>query len=150
MHNIGAWTDIYALGATLYNLLTKKNPPTFDVIFSEGSNAFSFPSYISSSTRELIIKMMNPDKKNRPQTIGEINRIINNSPKTIESKTLYERIGISIIYGLFSTIFAFPTLVLLDKLGVVNFEALRYTFPTIWFIISSFVIFLYHENKHKP
>ena len=79
MRNIGAWTDIYALGATLYNLLTRRNPPTFDVIISEGRNAFSFPSSISSKTQDLIVQMMKVNRNERPQSVQNI---IDNSEKT--------------------------------------------------------------------
>ena len=72
MKNIGAWTDIYALGATLYNLLTRRNPPTFDVIISEGRNAFSFPSNISSQTQDLIVRMMKVNRNERPQSVKDI------------------------------------------------------------------------------
>ena len=72
MKNIGAWTDIYALGATLYNLLTRRNPPTFDVIISEGRNAFSFPSSISSKTQDLIVRMMKLNRNERPQNVNDV------------------------------------------------------------------------------
>ena len=72
MRNIGAWTDIYALGATLYNLLTKLNPPTFDVIISEGKDAFWFPPRVSQQARDLIIWMMKVNRKDRPQNVGEL------------------------------------------------------------------------------
>lgn len=72
MRNIGAWTDIYALGATLYNLLTRRNPPTFDVIISEGRNAFFFPTNVSSKTRDLIVRMMKVNKNERPQSVKDI------------------------------------------------------------------------------
>ena len=72
MKNIGAWTDIYALGATLYNLLTCRNPPTFDVIISEGRNAFLFPSSISSQTQDLIVQMMKVNRNERPQSVSQI------------------------------------------------------------------------------
>lgn len=81
MRNIGAWSDIYSLGATIYNLLTQKNPPTFDAIFSEGKNAFSFTSKISSYTRDLIIKMMNPNRKERLQSVFEVKEFLNKEEK---------------------------------------------------------------------
>ena len=72
MRNIGAWTDIYALGATLYNLLTRHNPPTFDVIISEGRYAFFFQKGISSQTQDLIVQMMKVNRNERPQSVSAI------------------------------------------------------------------------------
>ena len=87
MKNIGAWTDIYALGATLYNLLTRHNPPTFDVIISEGRNAFSFPFSISSKTQDMIVRMMKVNRNERPQSVQDI---IDNSGKTkVEKQILH-------------------------------------------------------------
>ena len=95
MKNIGAWTDIYALGATLYNLLTRRNPPTFDVIISEGRNAFSFPSNISSQTQDLIVQMMKVNRNERPQSVQNIMHAIDINEKTIvdirEKRTQYQK-----------------------------------------------------------
>ncbi len=76
MKNIGAWTDIYALGATLYKLLTNSNPPTFDDIINDEIDAFKFPSTVSSTIKDLIIWMMKPNRKQRPQSIDEINAFL--------------------------------------------------------------------------
>ena len=86
MRNIGAWTDIYALGATLYNLLTRRNPPAFDEILSEGRKAFSFSSSISSKTRDLIVRMMKVNRNERPQSVNELLQ----SPSSYE-ETIVER-----------------------------------------------------------
>ena len=67
--DIGPWTDIYALGATMYNLLTDSIPPSKRRLDKEGRRAFSFPSNVSSSTRDLIVWMMKPDREDRPQSI---------------------------------------------------------------------------------
>lgn len=72
--DIGPWTDIYALGATIYNLLTDSIPPSKRRLDKEGRNAFSFPSNISSSTQDLIVWMMKPDREDRPQSILDIHR----------------------------------------------------------------------------
>jgi serine/threonine-protein kinase len=85
---IGPWTDIYALGATLYNLLTDSIPPSSNRLYKVGRNAFSFPSNISSSTQDLIVWMMKPDKEDRPQMIKEIQRLSSRSKRNNESTIL--------------------------------------------------------------
>ena len=67
----GPWTDFYALGATLYNLLTNENPGNLD-IEEDGEAAFKFPPEVSSSTRLLIQWLMSPKRKDRPQNVGAI------------------------------------------------------------------------------
>ena len=72
MQHIGAWTDIYALGATLYALLTNRNPPSLNAIISGGINAFVFPNTVSQKMRELVIWMMKVNRNERPQDIKSI------------------------------------------------------------------------------
>ena len=79
LKEIGPWTDIYALGATMYNLLTDSIPPSSNRLYRDGQNAFMFPSNISSSTKELIVWMMKPNKEDRPQSAGEVVHIILNN-----------------------------------------------------------------------
>ena len=86
--DIGPWTDIYALGATIYNLLTDSIPPSKRRLDKEGRRAFSFPSNVSSSTRDLIVWMMKPDKEDRPQMIKEIQRLSSRSKRNNESTIL--------------------------------------------------------------
>ena len=74
LKEIGPWTDIYALGATMYNLLTDSIPPSSNRLYKDGRNAFSFPTNISSSTQDLIVWMMKPDREDRPQSILAIQR----------------------------------------------------------------------------
>jgi serine/threonine protein kinase len=79
MDRIGPWTDLYALGATLYNLLTCTAPPTVSEI-QEG-NAFKFPAYISEKTRKLVEWMMTPARIKRPQSVADVrNYLLSNKP----------------------------------------------------------------------
>lgn len=72
--NIGAWTDIYALGATLYNLLTGEKPPQADEILSEGLPPF--PPIVSQQMANAITTMMQPNRNARPQTIDEVEQLL--------------------------------------------------------------------------
>ena len=72
LKEIGPWTDFYALGATIYNLLTDNIPPSSKRIEKNGSSAFTFPSNVSSSTQDLIVWMMEPDREDRPQEVCDV------------------------------------------------------------------------------
>lgn len=72
--NIGAWTDIYALGATLYNLLTGDKPPQTDEILSEGLPPF--PSTISRQMANAITQMMQPNRNMRPQSVSAVEQLL--------------------------------------------------------------------------
>ena len=68
----GPWTDFYALGATLYNMLTNKKPPRYLDVDEEGEDAFVFTPAISSDMRKLILWMMTPRREQRPQKASDI------------------------------------------------------------------------------
>lgn len=69
---LGPWTDIYALGATLYNLLTNQKPPMTVDIEEDEEDAFDFPNTVSDKKKKMIVWMMQPKRKARPQSVDEL------------------------------------------------------------------------------
>lgn len=75
----GPWTDLYALGATVYNLVTGNKPPTSMDVEDDGAAAFSFPSAVSARMRDLIEWLMQPNRTRRPQSVDEVIRSMEQS-----------------------------------------------------------------------
>ncbi len=72
LDKIGPWTDFYALGATLYRLLTNQTPPLYSDIQDEGTTAFHWPATVTQPMRDLTQWMMTPNRTLRPQSVAEV------------------------------------------------------------------------------
>lgn len=80
----GPWTDLYALGATLYNLLTMQKPPSPSDIDEDSREALKLPKGISKKTERLIFWLMKPNRKMRPQSVTDVKQFLVEAPETVE------------------------------------------------------------------
>ena len=65
--SLTAATDLYALGATLYNLVVGVTPPEASLVMDSGLP--EMPPYISGEVKNAITYSMQPRKKDRPQNV---------------------------------------------------------------------------------
>ncbi|MDD6744900.1 MAG: protein kinase [Bacteroidales bacterium] len=80
LDKFGPWTDLYALGATMYNLLTMQDPPSQSDINEGSHEAFNLPKGISKKTEQLIFWLMKPNRKMRPQSVTDVKQFLVEEP----------------------------------------------------------------------
>ena len=68
VNSLSPATDIYSLGATLYNLVVGITPPDASTVMDSGLPAF--PSDISEEVQKAIEQAMQPRRKDRPQDVN--------------------------------------------------------------------------------
>lgn len=81
MDKFGPWTDFYALGATLYHLLTLNPLPSPTELMDEGESALQYPPTVSQQMRQLIFRMMQTSRLHRPQSVAEIRALLSGKVK---------------------------------------------------------------------
>lgn len=81
---LGPWTDFYALGATLYNVLTNQRPPMPSDINDDHTPdkhlSLPLPPGVSDKIRDLLLWLMKTNRKERPATVKEIMDYMNITP----------------------------------------------------------------------
>lgn len=71
----GPWTDLYALGASVFKLLTDQTPPSASEIIAMGGR-LQFPPQVSPRMQQLISWMMKPAYVERPQSAAEVREFL--------------------------------------------------------------------------
>ena len=73
-------TDVYALGATLYYLVTGNTPPAASELLTTPLEGF--PPAVSPAVREAVIQAMQVRKQDRPATVEQFEALLPGKPNT--------------------------------------------------------------------
>ena len=79
LKSFGPWTDLYALGATLYKLLTNLTPPSASELLVSRT-PLMFPIPVSTLMQQLIAWMMKPAYVDRPQNVEAVRSFLEGRP----------------------------------------------------------------------
>lgn len=85
----GPWTDIYALGATLYNLLTNQRPPLptdIDDDISEDKHVALPMLGVSDKMKQFVIHLLSTSIKQRPTSVAALEKTIEDDKYQHESE----------------------------------------------------------------
>ena len=88
LDRFGPWTDIYSLGATVYHLLTRNSLPSPMELLEEGEGALQFPPTVSPKMRQLVYRMMQPSRLDRPQSIAEVRQLLKGEKPAVSEETV--------------------------------------------------------------
>lgn len=106
LEKFGPWTDFYALGATLYALLTNRKPLLPSDIDDDGTKdkhlSLPLPSNVSPKNKDLILWLMSTSRTKRPQNVAEITKFLKNNGiasthETVKDNEVYE--GDTVVEG---------------------------------------------------
>lgn len=86
IEKFGPWTDLYALGATMFNQLTMQKPPSPSDIDEDSRSALKLPAGISKKTEKLIFWLMKPNRTMRPQSVLAVKQFLAETYHDIPSK----------------------------------------------------------------
>lgn len=84
-------TDIYALGATLYKVLTGVTPPASNLIIS-GEVLPPMPQSISAATRDAVAAAMQLNKNKRPQSVADFLALLGGEDREVTEIVIERKI----------------------------------------------------------